>query len=203
MLKTPSPELGMWKNWKSHIGKKSSGRDKLQSKPGGRGKVQRLGKGVGCFHSPRAQWKDLNTRRLMEGWVSQREEKINVESKNMRNKPKKQTNKQTKPLSAHITGSNQKIYGGVIDLVTGLYVPAKLLQSCPTLCDPMDYSPPSYSVHGILQARILQWVAIPSSRGSSQPGDWTQSTCISCITGGFFTHWATWEAQWPPCCCCC
>ena len=42
----------------------------------------------------------------------------------MRNKPKKQTNKQTKPLSAHITGSNQKIYGGVIDLVTGLYVPA-------------------------------------------------------------------------------
>ena len=45
---------------------------------------------------------------------------------------------------------------------------------------------------GILQARILERVAIPSSRGSSQPRDWTQ---ISCIAGGFFTHWATWVAQ--------
>ena len=44
-------------------------------------------------------------------------------------------------------------------------------QSCPTLCDPMDYSPPGSSVHGILQARILEWVAISSSRGSSQPRD--------------------------------
>ena len=44
---------------------------------------------------------------------------------------------------------------------------AKLLQSCPTLCDPMDYSPPGSSVHGILQARILEWVAMSSSRGSS------------------------------------
>lgn len=64
----------------------------------------------------------------MEGWVSQREEKKkNVESKNMRNKPKKEKKKK-KPLSAHTTGSNQKIYRGVIDLVTTLYVPAKLLQ---------------------------------------------------------------------------
>ena len=44
---------------------------------------------------------------------------------------------------------------------------AKSLQSCPTLCDPMDCSPPGSSVHGILQARILEWVAMPSSRGSS------------------------------------
>ena len=43
-------------------------------------------------------------------------------------------------------------------------------QSCPTLCDHMDYSPPASSVHGILQARILEWVAIPFSRGSSQLG---------------------------------
>ena len=42
-------------------------------------------------------------------------------------------------------------------------------QSCPTLCDPLDYSPPGSSIHGILQARILEWVAIPFSRGSSQP----------------------------------
>ena len=45
--------------------------------------------------------------------------------------------------------------------------PSKLLQSCPTLCDPMDYGPPGSSVHGILQARILEWVAMPSSGGSS------------------------------------
>ena len=50
---------------------------------------------------------------------------------------------------------------------------AKSLQLCPTLCDPMDYSPPGSSVHGILQARILMWVAVPSCRGSSPPRDQT------------------------------
>ena len=50
-------------------------------------------------------------------------------------------------------------------------VPAKLLQSCLTLCDPIDWSLPGSFVHGILQARILEWVAIPSSRGSSPPRD--------------------------------
>ena len=63
----------------------------------------------------------------------------------------------------------------------------KVTQSCPSLCDPMDYT-----VHGILQARILEWVAFPFSRGSSQPRDWTQ---VSCITGRFFTSWATREVQ--------
>ena len=48
-----------------------------------------------------------------------------------------------------------------------MYAHAKSLQSCPTLCDPVDYSPPDFSVHGILQARILDWVAISFSRGSS------------------------------------
>ena len=52
-------------------------------------------------------------------------------------------------------------------------VHAKSLQSCPTLCDPMDCSPPNSSVHWILQARIVEWVAVPSSRGSSPPRDWT------------------------------
>ena len=56
-------------------------------------------------------------------------------------------------------------------------------QLCPTLCDPMDCSPPDSSVHGILQARILEWVAIPFSRGSSQPKDRTQ---VSCISGRYF-----------------
>ena len=60
-------------------------------------------------------------------------------------------------------------------------------QSHPTLCNPIDYT-----VHGILQARILEWVAFPFSRGSSQPRDWIQ---VSRIAGGFFTSWATREAQ--------
>ena len=64
------------------------------------------------------------------------------------------------------------------------------LQSRLTLCDPMDCSQPGSSVPGILQARILEWVAMPSSRGSSQPREHTQ---ISHIAGGFFTIWATRE----------
>ena len=64
-------------------------------------------------------------------------------------------------------------------------------RSHPTTCDPMDCNPPGSSVHGILQARTLEWVAMPSSRGSSQPKNWTQ---ISHIAGGFFTIWATREA---------
>ena len=54
---------------------------------------------------------------------------------------------------------------------------------------------PGYSVHEILQARIPEWVAMPSSRGSSGPRIELASACVSCIAGKFFTHWATWEAQ--------
>ena len=63
----------------------------------------------------------------------------------------------------------------------------RIAQLCLILCDPMDYT-----IHGILQARILEWVAFPFSRGSSQPKDQTQ---ISCIAVGFFTSWATKKAQ--------
>ena len=66
-------------------------------------------------------------------------------------------------------------------------------QSCPTPCDPVDCSPQVSSVHGILQARILEWVAMPSSRRSSQPRDQTQ---VSSIADGFFTMWATREGQY-------
>ena len=69
---------------------------------------------------------------------------------------------------------------------------AKSLQLCLTLCDPIDSSPPGSAVPGILQARTLEWVAFPFSRGSSQPRDWTQ---VSHIADGFFTSWATREAQ--------
>ena len=65
-------------------------------------------------------------------------------------------------------------------------------QSCLTLYDPMDCSLPGSSVHGILQARILEWVVIPFSRGSSQPRNWTW---VPCIAGRFFTIWATRQAQ--------
>ena len=62
---------------------------------------------------------------------------------------------------------------------------------CLTLYDPMDCSLPGPPVHGILQARILEWVAISFFRGSSQLRNWTQ---ISCITGRVFTYWAMREA---------
>ena len=71
---------------------------------------------------------------------------------------------------------------------------AKLLQLCPTLCDPMDCCLPGSSVYGILQAKILAWVAIPFSRGSSQPRDQTCISYISCIGRRFFTTSATWKA---------
>ena len=65
-------------------------------------------------------------------------------------------------------------------------------QSCPILCNTMDCSPLGSSVHEISQVRILQWVAIPFSRGSSWPRDWTR---VSWIAGRFFTLWATRESH--------
>ena len=64
-------------------------------------------------------------------------------------------------------------------------------QSCPTLCDPMDHSPPGSWVHGIFQARILESVAISSSRGSFWPRD---PTCVSCIGRRILYHCAAWKA---------
>ena len=86
--------------------------------------------------------------------------------------------------SAALSTCSWKCQG--ISLLSSLKV--KVTQSCLTLCNPMDCSPPGSSVHGILQAKVLEWVAILFSRGSSQPGDWTQ---VSCTVGRFFTIWAT------------
>ena len=80
---------------------------------------------------------------------------------------------------------------GYFSIVNAMPCCAKSLQLCLTLCDLMDYSLPGASVHGILQARILEWVAVPSSRGSSWPRD---GTWVSCIVGRLFTIWATREA---------
>ena len=65
-----------------------------------------------------------------------------------------------------------------------------------TLCYPWNCSPPGSSVHGPLQARIWEWVAKLSSRGSSQPRD---RTCVSCIAGGFFSCWAIEESELTTC----
>ena len=72
----------------------------------------------------------------------------------------------------------------IIREYTGCAALSSVAQTCLTLGDPMDCSPPGSSVHGILQAGILEWAAMPSSRGSSQPRDRTQ---VSSTTGRFFT----------------
>ena len=66
---------------------------------------------------------------------------------------------------------------------------AKSLQLCPTLCDPMNCSPRGSSVHGILQVRIPEWVAMSSSRASSRPRDWTHISYISCTGRQVLYHW--------------
>ena len=73
-------------------------------------------------------------------------------------------------------------------------VHAKSLQSCLTLCNAMDPSPPGSSVHGTLQARILGWVAVPSSRGSAYPGIEPTSLVSPGLAGVFFTTSTTWKA---------
>ena len=67
------------------------------------------------------------------------------------------------------------------------------LPSCLTLSDPMDYSPPGFSVRGVLQARMLEWVAMPSSREYSRPRDRTHISCVSWSCRWVTYHWATRE----------
>ena len=85
------------------------------------------------------------------------------------------------PVSPTVSLSHQE---DSISLLSLSCRKSEVLQSCLTLCDPMDCSLPDSSVHGIFQARILEWVAISFSRGSSQPRDRTQ---VSCIAGRHFT----------------
>ena len=68
-------------------------------------------------------------------------------------------------------------------IINQLWASAKSRQSCLTLCDPVDHSLPGSSVHGILQARILEWIAMPSSRRSSWPRDWTHFSYVCLL------HW--------------
>ena len=91
-----------------------------------------------------------------------------------------------KGLSTHY----EKKYGGSLCCVC---VCAQQLQLCPTLCDPVDYSPPGSSVHGIFPARILEWVGMPSSRASSRPRNQTSISCQSTLLVGFFTIEPPWR----------
>ena len=68
-----------------------------------------------------------------------------------------------------------------------MYMCAKLLQLYLAFCDPLNCSPPGSSLYGILQARILEWVAVPSARGPFQPRDRTCISCSSWLAGRFFT----------------
>ena len=72
-------------------------------------------------------------------------------------------------------------------------------QSGPAVCDPMDDSLPGCSVHGIFQARILEWVAMSYFRASSRSTDRTRISCVSCNGRQILYHLATWEAQELPC----
>ena len=74
-------------------------------------------------------------------------------------------------------------------------VHAKSLQSCSSLCNTMDCSPPGSSVHGILQARILEWVIMCSSKGSSKPGTELTSLMSPVLVGGFFTTSRIWDLR--------
>ena len=70
-------------------------------------------------------------------------------------------------------------------------------QSCSTLCDPMNCSPPGSSVHGVSQPGILEWVAICYSQGPFKPGEWTYVSCMSSIGRQILCNWATWEVYSP------
>ena len=109
----------------------------------------------------------------------------------------------TSDLSIDVTGRDTISYKWAVfdckDHSEQAYVTsqcAKSLESFQTRCNPLDYREPVGSpVHGILQARILEWVALPSSRGSSLPRHHAISLMSPALAGGFFTTSATWKAH--------
>ena len=90
----------------------------------------------------------------------------------------------------------QLTYNVVLDSVRMKWSEGVSRSACPILCNPVDCSPPGSSDHGILQATILEWVALPSSRGSPWPRE--PSYLVSYTAGNFFIIWATRESpEWP------
>ena len=95
------------------------------------------------------------------------------------------------PRSAFLTWCSPCVYSSGSSCLLVMYVHT---QDQPTLCDPMDCSPPGSSLHGTFQARVLEWVAISASRRSSQPRDWS---CVSwgfCVGRQVLRHRSAWEA---------
>ena len=80
-----------------------------------------------------------------------------------------------------LTASSLREFHSMFCFLSSVCICSKSLQSCPSLCNPMDYSPSVSSVHGILQASILEWVAMPSLQGSSWPRDRMHVSYVSCI----------------------
>ena len=91
-------------------------------------------------------------------------------------------------MGSHRVGHDWSDLAAAVSHGMNVKVKVSITQSSPTLCDSMDCTPPGSSLRGILQARILEWIAIPFSRRSSQPRDWTW---VSHIVGRFLTIWAT------------
>ena len=116
------------------------------------------------------------------------EEKLEVKKNKYWNNWKEHTQygeKQKTETKTELSSELQVFLGKNVEQLGGVH--AKSLQSCPALWDPMDCSPPGSSVNGILQARTVDWVAMPSYRRSSQLRDQTHVSCDSCIAGEFFT----------------
>ena len=97
--------------------------------------------------------------------------------------------KETSRARAHISNLSL-VFPNLFSPVDCLCM-CSVAESCLTVCNPMNHSPPATSVHRISLARILEWVAIPFSRGSSPSRNWT---CISCMGRQILYTWATWEA---------
>ena len=97
--------------------------------------------------------------------------------------------------SNFMTSSSTPVIFCSFFLIFTIVILCSVAQLCPNLCDPLKYSLPDSSVHGIILASILEWVAISSSRGSSQPRDQTHISCISCIAGRVFTHSLTHQGS--------
>ena len=97
------------------------------------------------------------------------------------------------PPSLSPTASPSLFSTSSADIYTVWWCVSLVTQPCPTLCDSIDCSPSGFSVHGILQARIPEWVVMPFSKGFSQPRDPTQ---VSPIASGFFTVWNHKILEW-------
>ena len=134
---------------------------------------------------PHAVWPKNKKRKIIFSF-SNPPERFKAASKNIRFKFS------VPFLETTVEHHNQRSNFQYVENLSVRRVEVLIIHSCPTHCDPKDWSPPGSSVHGILVSKILECVAMPSSRGSSWPRD---RTWVSCNTGRFLTVWATRDAH--------